>query len=151
MTMLSRTIDPIEVIWVLAAVPGLWLWARNAGETQRDLAAARSIAARDGRYLWASFSVLLTRTFVGIEALFVILGVVAMFREQPPDDPSPWFRWVTAGLLVGASVLLSWLAYRWRSVNKMILAVARERVAERRIPRLPRDPPPPPPPPSPNA
>lgn len=139
MLMLTRTVDLVEVVWVLAALPGLWLWAANARETRQDRTAASAIGQRESAtYLWASFSVLLTRTFVAIELLFVILGVVAMFRENPPDDPSPWFRFVTAGLLVAASVCLSWLAYRWRRVNQAILRAARDRLARERSARRER-------------
>lgn len=133
--MITPTIDVGELIWILAAIPGLWFWVRNRLEAGIDAKAAATIVPRNGRYLWARFSVFLTNTFVGIELLFLLLGGVALFRP-PPMDPQPGTRVVTIAGLTIASVVITLLAYRWKQVNEEIVRAARARThpAERELP-----------------
>lgn len=120
------TIDPYEVAWTLAAVPGLWFWIGNRLEAGLDQKAAASIVPRNGRFLWARFSVFLTNTFIGVELLFITLGVVAMFRPPPPDG-FDYSRVVSVVGLIMASVVITMLAYRWRQVNTEIVNAARDK------------------------
>lgn len=133
--MITETIDVGEVVWILAALPGWWFWLRNRLEAGLDARAASTIVPRNGRYLWAKFSVFLTNTFVGIETLFIVLGGVAMFRV-PPMDPHPETRYVTVSGLILASLVITLLAYRWKQVNAEIVQAAREKhpPADRELP-----------------
>lgn len=131
--MITNTVDITELLWTVCAIPGLWLWILNQRESARDVRAARTIIPRNGRYLWASFSVLLTRMFVGIEVLFVLLGIVAMFRPSPMD-PTPVIRYVTVAGLILASAGITWLSYRWKQVNRDIVQAARDRMNTDAIP-----------------
>lgn len=135
MIAITPTVDVGELLWIAAALPGLWLWLRNLREAKQDLRAVRAISPRNGRFLWARFSVLLTRTFVGIEVLFVLLGGVALFRV-PPMDPHPETRYVTIGGLIVASIVISVIAQRWASVNAEIVQAARDKhlTLERELP-----------------
>lgn len=122
----TSTIDLGEVLWVLAALPGFWFWVRNRMEAGLDYKAAETIVPRNGRYLWARFSVFLTNVLVGIEILFLALGGLAMLRV-PPGGPHPELRWVTIGGLILASAVITLLAIRWQQVNAEIVRAARDR------------------------
>lgn len=124
--MITRTIDVWEIVWTLAALPGLVVWFRNLREAAQDFRAVREISPRNGRYLWARFSALLTRAFVGLEVLFVVLGVVNMVRV-PPADPHPEIHIITVGGLVLASVVITLIGYRWSQVNAEIVQAARDK------------------------
>jgi hypothetical protein len=124
--MITTNIDVGELLWVAAALPGLWYWAGNRLEAGLDLKAAASIVPRNGRYLWARFSVFLTNVFIGVELVFITLGVAAFFRPTPTDG-LPLSRLVTVAALIGASLAITMLAYRWRQVNAEIVHAARDK------------------------
>lgn len=124
--------------WIIAALPGLWLWGVNRREAGKDRDVAERVGGPDsGASLWARFSVLLTSTFVGIEAVFVAIGVAALLRPPPQqvmaaqdatsDLGVTLTRFVTLLGLVGASVVISVLAHRWRKVNTQLIEQARKR------------------------
>lgn len=126
--MITTTVDVYEAIWTAAALPGLAYWLVDTRKARRDLRAARTIDPPDGRVLWARFSVYLTHTFVGIEVLFVVLGLVAMTRPAPPVG-EPLLRVVSVCGLIAASAVIAHLGYRWQRVNRSIVDLAREHQA----------------------
>lgn len=126
MITLTRTVDVGELLWIAAALPGLWLWLMNLRDARKDFRAVRDISPRNGRYLWAKFSTLLTRAFLGLELLFIGLGVQALFRT-PPAAPASLSRVITVIGLIAASVVISAIAYRWKRVNAEIVQAARDK------------------------
>lgn len=118
------TVDLIEVLWTLAALPGLVLWLTNRIIAGRSLRAVIRLRVSNGRMLWARFSVLLTNVFVGVEAVFVLVGGIALFRESTGNDV---IRFVLAFALIGASALITWVGWRWRVVDQELVKLGRER------------------------
>lgn len=110
------TIDLREVLWTLAALPGFYLWSRNAIYANKTLEIVKRLGIDGGPRVWAQFSSLLTRSFIGLEFVFVVIGVNAMTRPQPIDY-DPWLSWTIGILLILASVLISFLGYRWKKVD----------------------------------
>jgi hypothetical protein len=134
--LITSTIDFFEIVWTLAAIPGLWFWIGNRLEAGLDAKAAASIVPRNGRFLWARFSVFLTNTFIGIEVLFVLLGITAMTRPVAPvaDGTTNFYRLVLVIGLISASCVITMLAYRWRQVNAEIVSAARRKHAHDELP-----------------
>lgn len=128
---MTTTISWYEVIWTLGAVPGLLLWLWNWKGAVSSLRAIRSISTGNGRLLWAQFSTLMTFVFVGIEAVFVMLGVIAMATPSP-NRPTVT-TWVLVTGLLGASCAITFLAYKWRAVDQQIIGAARARDEARRV------------------
>lgn len=126
---MTATVSVEELVWTAAALPGLLFWARNLVDASRGLRVAKVITPRNGRYLWARFSVELTSTFMGIETLFVVIGVLSMLRP-PAMGAQAQGRIVTVIGLIAASVVITVLAIRWKRVDDAIIAAARRR-AER--------------------
>lgn len=120
------TLELREALWIIAALPGLWLWVRNGLRALATYRAASWLDSRDGRVLWARFSTSLTWVMASIEMVFVGIGVVAGLRPQPPDA-NPVFSWITAGALIAGSVAITWVAYRWQQVDKQLVAAAKQR------------------------
>lgn len=127
---MTTTISWYEVIWTLGAVPGLLLWLWNWKDAVSSLRAIRSVSTGNGRLLWAQFSTLMTFVFVGIEAVFVMLGVIAMATPSP-NRPTVT-TWVLVFGLLGASCAITFLAYKWRAVDRQIIGAARARDNARR-------------------
>lgn len=119
--------NAIEVVWTVAALPGLVLWATNCASAAVTLRSCKAVPGTPaGSLLWARFSVQLTAVFVGIEAVFVILGVISMTRPNNPAATT-LTSYVIAGALILASVGISYLAYRWRAVDNQLVGAARRR------------------------
>lgn len=117
----------IEIAWTVAALPGLALWAVNCASATATLRSCRAVPdVATGSLLWARFSVQLTAVFVGVEAVFVALGVIAMTRPNNPAATT-LTSWLTAGALILASVGISYLAWRWRAVDNQLVGAARKR------------------------
>lgn len=124
------TVDPIEVIWTLAALPGLVVWVVNLVSASRSLRAVRVIGIVNGRRMIARYSVRKCWVLVIISGVFVLIGVSAMLR--PPNPGAPRWDWLslllTAGLL-GAPALITLLGFDWRRVEASVLHSARRDTA----------------------
>lgn len=123
------TADLTEIVWTLAAVPGLVLWLVNRVAAGRSRRAVRRLGVGNGRLVWARFSVLLTDVFVLIETVFVVVGISAMLRAPSPDSTTLSRLIVSVGF-AGVSCLITFVGYRWRVVEAEILAGAQARRAQ---------------------
>jgi hypothetical protein len=123
------TVDWIEVVWTLAALPGLLLWLYNRALAKRSLRAIKAAGATNGRLIIARYSVLKANVLIFISAVFVLIGVISMLR--PTNAAAAGWDWIrvalTAGLL-GAPAAISFLGYRWRAVEAQVVALARLRL-----------------------
>lgn len=123
---ITSTITWLEVIWTIVAIPGAVLWAMNRRSAMLSLRAARRARAGNGRRVYANFAVKETSAWLGIEALFVAMGVLSMLVE-PTSSVVRWPSYViTAGLIV-TSVFISYMAFQWRAADEAVLRVAREK------------------------
>lgn len=127
--MLTATIEAAEVVWTLAALPGLVMWLVNRRDAGRMRAGARKLPQPNGRLAWARFAVHFTTVMVGVEATYVGLGVVGMTR---PPNPAANVQSPLVGLaivlgLITASAAVSFLGWRWRQVDRQLIAMARAR------------------------
>lgn len=118
------TVSLLELLWTLAALPGLALWSLNAWSAARSLQAIRSIGAANGRLTWAQFSLHLTLVFVVIDIVFVIIGGISMTRLSNPSGSQLSTQVIGAGLLL-ASAAISLLSYRWRVVDMILIGRSR--------------------------
>jgi hypothetical protein len=126
------TIEWFEVVWTLAAVPGLGLWTANHHLAVRSLRAVRAVGATNGRLIIARYSVTKARVFINVSAAFVLVGIVAMTR--PPNPAAVDWDWtrvvLTLGLL-GAPAAIAFLGHKWRAVEQQVTALYRRRLDER--------------------
>lgn len=120
------TVSLLELLWTLAALPGMVLWSVNAWNASKSLRAIRSIGARNGRLTWAQFSLHMTVVFVVIDVVFVLIGGISMTRMANPSGSQLSTQVIGAGLLL-ASVAISLLSYRWRVVDMILIGRARRR------------------------
>ena len=120
------TADLTEIVWTLAALPGLVLWLANRVEAGRGRRAVMKMKIGNGRLVWAQFSVLLTNVFVVIELVLVVVGAIAMSRSSPAEATA--LSQIVVGVgFAGASCLITFVGYRWRAVDTQIVAAARAR------------------------
>jgi hypothetical protein len=118
------TVDPIEVIWTLAALPGLTIWAINRATAARSLKAVKKLGVGNGRLIVARYGVFKADVFIGVSSVFALVGVVAMLRAPNPDGGWDWVRVLLTIGLLGAPAMIAVLGFRWRVVEKTIVKMA---------------------------
>ncbi len=119
-----------EVAWLLAALPGLYLWAQNYRSARRTRRAAQIKNVGNGRLLWAKYSTMATATHTVIESVFVLLGVVAIFRPANPGS-TEFGRLVIGAALIGCSLLLTLLALMWKQIEEDLIGLVARRNTQR--------------------
>lgn len=128
MVELTRTLSLAELLWLISAMPGLYVWARNALAARAGLLAAKRMGVTDGRLVWARFSRLLTGLFATIESTFLFIGVVAATRPTPTGGQDVAIVQVAiAGALIACSIAISVLGHRWKQVDDQLVAYGRTR------------------------
>lgn len=122
------TVDWIEVVWTLAAVPGLVLWFANRVTAGRSLKAVKLLKITDGRAIVARYSVEKSNILIGVQGVFALIGAISMLRPQNPEVAQwDWLRVILTIGLLGAPFALSYLGFRWRIVDQEIIRLARHR------------------------
>lgn len=124
------TVSVIEALWTLAALVGLVSWARSAADAGRTMRAVKSRGIVNGRRTVARLATGLTRTMVMIELVFLSIGVLSMTRP-PTVGSTELSRLIVGGALIGASVGITVLAFRWRRAEEYLLRESERRVDER--------------------
>jgi hypothetical protein len=123
------TIQWFEVVWTAAAVPGLLLWIANRVLATRSLRAIKGMGTTNGRLIIARYSVMKCDVHIGVSAVFVLIGVVAMIRPMNPAAVEwDWSRVALTVGLLGAPAAISFLGYKWRAVEQQVMALARRRL-----------------------
>lgn len=121
---ITATVEVAEVVWTVAAFPGLIMWLVNLRDAGRTRAAARLLPP--DRLAWARFSVQFCRVLVFVEVTYVGLGVVGM--ASPPNPAAQPLATLAIVLgLITASAAVSFLGWRWRAVDRQLIAMARAR------------------------
>jgi hypothetical protein len=121
-----RYVDPIEVVWTLAALPGLILWVANYLSAKKALRAVHLFGITDARLVIARYSVMKAGVMIGLSFVFVLIGVISMCRPANPDVPQwDWLRVILTGGLIGGPASISFLGWRWRRAEETILQMAR--------------------------
>ena len=134
------TIQWIEVVWTCAALPGLGLWVANRVLAVRSLRAITAAGTTNGRLIIARYSVLKADVFIGISAVFVLIGVISMLRPANPSAPEmDALRAVLTVGLLGAPAAISFLGYKWRDVERRVVALARMRLDPRAVAKEARE------------
>jgi hypothetical protein len=124
-----NTIEWFEVVWTCAALPGLALWIANRFLAVRSLRAIKNAGTTNGRLIIARYSVMKADVFIGVSTAFVLIGIVAMGRATNPSAVDwDWTRVVLTVGLLGAPAAISFLGYKWRDVERRVVALARARV-----------------------
>lgn len=118
-----------EIIYTVAALPGLGFWFRNYLYARGTERMVKELPRRDGRSLWARFSVLLTGVFVGVESTFAFIGGYAMFMPESPNQTWTFGRIILVSALIGANAVIGFLGIRWKQVDDAVTASARRRLA----------------------
>jgi hypothetical protein len=126
------TIEWFEVVWTLAALPGLILWLVNRAYAARSLKAIRALGTTNGRLIIARYSVMKSNVLIGVSLVFVLIGVISMIRPASFDGFDPLRLVLTLGLL-GAPAAISYLGYRWRAVERQVTALARKILDSREV------------------
>jgi hypothetical protein len=126
------TIQWIEVVWTLAALPGLVLWLVNRASAGRSLRAIKAVGALNGRLIIARYSVQKANVLIGVSFVFVLIGLVSMARPANPTVAA-WdlLRVVLTAGLLGAPAAISYLGYRWRAVEQQVTALYLKRLDAR--------------------
>lgn len=124
------TVDLVELIWTLAAVPGWISWALNLRSAYRSLRAVRDAGITNGRRMVARYMVRKSWIMVQLSGVFILIGAVAMVRPAGPgaqqwDIP----RVVLTVALLAAPVMISYLGGNWRRVEAELLRVSTRREA----------------------
>ena len=117
----------LEIIWTIAALPGLWLWFRNWIEALRTRRYARLAGVTNGRMIWAQFSVWLTFIFVFIELFFVGLGGIAMMRYPVAPVNPGWLNYFSAAGFIAVSMAVTYVGLLWRNVDRHLIQASRKR------------------------
>lgn len=134
------TVEWFEVVWTAAAVPGLTLWLSNHRLAVRSLRAVKAAGFANGRLIVARYSVVKARVFIGVSAALALVGVVAMTRPTNPAVTTwDWSRIVLTLGLLGAPAGIAYLGYRWRAVERQVIALYRRRLDEREVVQNDRD------------
>jgi hypothetical protein len=129
-----KTIEWFEVVWTLAALPGLTLWLLNRGTSVRSLRAITKLGTANGRLLIARYSVTKANVLIGISTVFVMIGVISMIRPTNPASPGmDGLRLVLTIGLLGAPAAISYLGYQWREVEQKVTALARQLLDSREV------------------
>lgn len=128
------TIQWFEVVWTVAALPGMALWVANRALAVRSLRAVRAAGVTNGRLIIARYSVMKADVLIGISSVFVLIGAISMLRPVNPVAAGldPIRLVLTIGLL-GAPAAISYLGYRWREVERQVTALARRRLDSREV------------------
>lgn len=129
-----NTIEWFEVVWTLAALPGLVLWVVNRTSATRSLRAVKAAGIGNGRLIIARYSVQKANVLIGVSAAFAAIGVVAMIRPTNPaaDTWDLTRSLLTVGLL-GGPAGVSFIGYRWRVVERQVTELARRRLDPREV------------------
>lgn len=125
------TVQATEVLWTLAALAGLWTWGANLRTAVLTLRASRQIKASAIGSLWVRFSSVIIALLVGVELIFIAIGV--LFMAVPPSPTASTVRtWFYASLFIAASLGITAAAFVWRRVDQEFLRLAR---ADNGVPR----------------
>ena len=113
------TVQLSEVIWVLVATPGAYLWWVNLITSKAERRALLNGPASTAGRIFANYQVSSARVMLGIEIIFLFMGGLAM---SIPANPSSSFltRWGFATLLIIASCLITYRGFQWRGVDRAI-------------------------------
>lgn len=114
------TLDYIEVIWMLVALPGLAVWVSNTVRARANVKAARTLTVVNGRLLAAVHLLRVAWVFVAIETFFVTIGATSMLRISDPDEDEP-IRLFIAFAVIGISAAITWMGYERRRVETELL------------------------------
>lgn len=120
------TVEPLELVWTLAALPGLIIWIVNLTSASRSLRAVRSAGIVNGRRRIAQYTVRKCWVLIIISAVFVLIGISALLRPPNPGVPDwDWLRVLLTVGLLGAPALITLLGFDWRRVEASVLHSAR--------------------------
>lgn len=122
------TVGLAEIIYTAAALPGLWFWFRNYLYARGTEKLTEKLPRNDGRSLWARFSTLLTRTFVGVESTFLFIGAYAMVMPESPNQTWNFGRIILVSALIAANAVIGLLGIRWKQVDNALTASAKRRM-----------------------
>lgn len=123
------TVDPLELIWTVAALPGLVVWVVNLHSARRSARAVRQAGIRDARAAVARYAVRKSLVMIHLAGVFAMIGIVAMLRPPNPEVPA-WDALrilLTVGLL-SAPAAISFIGVDWRRVEYETLRSARGRL-----------------------
>lgn len=122
---MPATVQTAELLWFVAALPGLWLWLVNLRTAILTLRASRAARISEIGSLWARFSVTIITLLVYVEIAFVVIGAIAM-TAVPSPTASAVRSWVFAAIFISASLGITAAAFLWRRVDSAFVRLAAE-------------------------
>ena len=125
---LTPTIQVLEVLWVLVAIPGLVRWTLNRRTSTKYVRALRSMGGGNGRMVVAKFAVRETTAFVTIESIFVLIGFLSM-TSAPNPTALQYTSLVVALGFIAASVYITLLGRDWSRVDALVLRISIDRTS----------------------
>lgn len=127
----TETIQWVEVLWTLIAIPGLIRWWTNRLKAGRYVTALKTTGEKNGRMVFAKYTVRKTNAFVVIELIFVAIGLLTM-TAPVNESAHPLLPGLYAAGFIVASLYIALLGRAWAQVDEYILRQARERELEAR-------------------
>ena|ERR1700741_5330381 len=116
---MPKSVQLIEIIWFLSALPGLYVWNTNAKEAILNYMAARKSKVTKS-IIWARMGVILTLVATSVDVGMVMVSVFGMTRT-PATDKTTLLGYFITGELVLVSIGVLVVGIFWRHAEQMIL------------------------------
>ncbi len=112
----------VEIMLVLAALPGLVLWLLNMKIAIRAKRAVDTFRVMDGRQIISKHQIRSTASWAGIHLLFVLIGLLLWSYTRPGEVTI--VREIIYALAITALLWLSYLAWDWRQMHYRLFGLA---------------------------
>ena len=122
---LPPTIQLIELLWTISAVPGLIFWILNFLSAWRSRKAVKLYGGTKSMRIYANFAIESTLIMIYIEVIMCSLGVLFMIMPNVSTSPS-LTKNILAITLISVSVSLSYKAFKWQLVDRTILGMGKK-------------------------
>lgn len=103
------TVSDIEITWTLIATLGLGFSLFNLIDAWRDRTAVIAARLTNGRRIIANFAVRAEAARTAIQAIFVLIGAMAMFIPDPPPGALHGFAEIDSIVTQSGLVLVALL------------------------------------------
>jgi|ERR1700754_2056747 len=117
--LLPPTVQPVEIIWMISPLLGLWLWGSNFKSAVISKKAMKIVGGSKAGKLYSSFAVESTGIMIFVELGLCLSGLLAM--AAPANPASPFLiKYVLAGIFIFISLALTYKAFRWRVTDTAV-------------------------------
>lgn len=121
---MSNSVQLIEVIWTIATVPGLIVWAFNLRAAWLSLRATQELHSDLSTRIYAGVGVRLSVAAISVESIFLLWGLFGMSQPSTTERITPMGLVITVGLVVIALVVAV-LGFDIRRADAAVMDLAR--------------------------